>query len=377
MYLDPDIRIYDSLASSLGARGATRHRADAAHDAAVSAGRLSGEQLLHPRGGRVQPRIRRRRRVGAAVSRLVVAVDAARGAERRVEDDVHRPAVDRLRPVPLRAVHPEGSRLQRRVLEPARACADARRRSLQRRRRAAAVLPLQRIRRREAVAPEPASGRSAARAPERSAAAAPHLRTTTARRCSRRASAADAGRRYGWGTLACGVEFTEAMRRLYRSALVEAEQGNGPEPPDPFDEARPDAFVAWLNSPDEAGPRRVSRYLYQIYRAASISRCISATSTAPMRSAYLDWIRRDGVVQAHIPPELLPERRAPESVDAREPPSARRGRQHRRLLPSGAGHRRSGAPPGERGRGGTDPVLDDYDRHRGAEPPGARLRDPS
>jgi hypothetical protein len=79
----------------------------------------------------------------------------------------------------------------------------------------------------------------------------------------------DQGRRYGWGKLACGVEFTETMRRLYRRALAAAEQGKGREPPDPFDEALSDAFVAWLNSPDEAGPRRLSRYLYQVYRGTS------------------------------------------------------------------------------------------------------------
>ena len=78
--------------------------------------------------------------------------------------------------------------------------------------------------------------------------------------------ATDAARSYSWGALASGVEFTDAMRRLYRSALVEAERGSGPEPPDPFDEVHPGAFIAWLNAPDDAGPRRVSRYLYQIYR---------------------------------------------------------------------------------------------------------------
>ena len=39
VYLDPDIRIYGSLAGSREARGAARHRAHAAHDAALSAGR--------------------------------------------------------------------------------------------------------------------------------------------------------------------------------------------------------------------------------------------------------------------------------------------------------------------------------------------------
>src|SRR5215471_853946 len=129
----------------------------------------------------------------------------------------------------------------------------------------------------------------------------------------------DAGRPYGWGKLASGVEFTDAMRRLYRSALVESEHGNGPEPPDPFDEARPGAFLAWLNSPEESGPRRVSRYLYQIYRSRVDLQIHFRDIHGADAPRFLDWIRQDGVVQARIPQELLPERRAVESSKRGEP----------------------------------------------------------
>ena len=136
---------------------------------------------------------------------------------------------------------------------------------------------------------------------------------------------ADAARRYGWGTLACGLEFTDAMRRLYRTALIAAEQGSGPEPPDPFDEARPDAFIAWLNSPDEAGPRRISRYLYQIFLSRIDLQMHFRDIYGADAPRYLEWVRHDGVVQAHIPPELLPERHAPESATRDEPPTLEEG----------------------------------------------------
>jgi 2-polyprenyl-3-methyl-5-hydroxy-6-metoxy-1,4-benzoquinol methylase/glycosyltransferase involved in cell wall biosynthesis len=121
---------------------------------------------------------------------------------------------------------------------------------------------------------------------------------------------ADAARPYVWGTLPSGVEFTEPMRRLYRSALIEAEAGQAPEPPDPFDETQPAAFLAWLNAPEPGGPRRVSRYLYQLYRSRLDLQIHFRDIHGGDAPRYLDWIWQDGVVQARIPPELLPERRA-------------------------------------------------------------------
>ena len=75
-------------------------------------------------------------------------------------------------------------------------------------------------------------------------------------------------RRYGWDVSTDGLEMTRRIRRLHWSALLAAEQGTIPEPPDPFDTAHPGAFTAWLNAPDERGPRRCSRYLGETHRRA-------------------------------------------------------------------------------------------------------------
>ena len=135
----------------------------------------------------------------------------------------------------------------------------------------------------------------------------------------------DVPQHYGWSTLACGLAFTDGMRRLYRAALIAAEQGSGPEPPDPFDETQPGAFLAWLNSPDETGPRRISRYLYQLF----LSRIDLQQHFPDIHGAdaprYLEWVRHDGVVQAHIPPELLPERRASPGSTHEEPRALEEG----------------------------------------------------
>ena len=137
--------------------------------------------------------------------------------------------------------------------------------------------------------------------------------------------ATDAGRHYSWGTMASGIEFSEPMRRLYRTALLAAEQGSGPEPPDPFDTARPAAFLAWLNSPEDGGPRRVSRYLYQIYRSRVDLQMHFRDIHGADAPRYLEWIRHDGVVQARIPAELLPERRSPEAAKRSDAPALEEG----------------------------------------------------
>ena len=79
--------------------------------------RIDGLHILGV--GRVQPGVHRARRQQRALS------STGGGGTREREalmdspaDDVHRPAVDRFRAVPLQAPHPEASRLQRRVLEP-------------------------------------------------------------------------------------------------------------------------------------------------------------------------------------------------------------------------------------------------------------------
>jgi hypothetical protein len=58
--------------------------------------------------------------------------------------------------------------------------------------------------------------------------------------------------------MACGFEMTVWIPPL-PDRPRRGGAGTAPEPPDPFDDLHPDAFVAWLNSPAEGGPPRVSR----------------------------------------------------------------------------------------------------------------------
>jgi glycosyltransferase involved in cell wall biosynthesis/SAM-dependent methyltransferase len=108
---------------------------------------------------------------------------------------------------------------------------------------------------------------------------------------------------YGWRTAAAGIELTPRLRRLYWTALVASEAGDagGPgrvvEPPDPFDTTHPRDFLDWLNSPAEDGPRRVSRFLYSIYRDRSELRVCFPDLAGPDAARYHEWVWRYGVDQ--------------------------------------------------------------------------------
>jgi glycosyltransferase involved in cell wall biosynthesis len=137
-------------------------------------------------------------------------------------------------------------------------------------------------------------------------------RPAVARLCREYASAlttadGEAMRRpYGWSTLASGMTMTNRMRRLYWAGVVEAERTDHPSPPDPFDAAHPDAFVAWLNAPVEGGPPRVSRYLHSIYQDRLDLQIQFPNLYGPDAFRFLDWIWRDNDLQETIPLELMP-----------------------------------------------------------------------
>ena len=111
---------------------------------------------------------------------------------------------------------------------------------------------------------------------------------------------------YGWGALPSGLRLDRRIRRLYWAALVEFEEGRGPEPPNPFDPDDPGQFVAWLNRPDPDGPATLSRYELAIYRSRldlppAFPRLDDPGDVARLRH----WLATDGITQEGLSPELL------------------------------------------------------------------------
>jgi hypothetical protein len=113
-------------------------------------------------------------------------------------------------------------------------------------------------------------------------------------------------RRYGWARAANDLELTTRMRRLYRSGLLAAERGTAAEPPDPFDRADAEAFLAWLNTPEDDGPRDVSRYLHSIYRERLDLQIQFPDLHGRDASRLVEWIWQDSDLRENTPMELLP-----------------------------------------------------------------------
>ena len=170
-------------------------------------------------------------------------------------------------------------------------------------------------------------------------------------------SNADARQPYGWNRLPSGMPLTARMRRFYWEAIKDAEEGKGPEPPGPFDASGADAFVAWLNSPSKGGPRGVSRFLYSIYEERPDLRMhfpdVGGKDAGALRRLGVERRRPAGRNSRRAPSQPRP-RRAVGRADL-----GRRRREHRRLLPGRAGHRRGRAAARRRGRCRRHPPLDD------------------
>ncbi len=74
------------------------------------------------------------------------------------------------------------------------------------------------------------------------------------------------GTEYGFARMPNGIVLDRFMRRLYRSALIRAEETGRDLPPSPLLAGECDAFVEWLGTPPEESPRRLlGRYLLAVH----------------------------------------------------------------------------------------------------------------
>lgn len=105
---------------------------------------------------------------------------------------------------------------------------------------------------------------------------------------------------YGFSTMYNGVPLDRRMRRLYRQALIAAEQNGTPLPLNPLDPEQADAFVTWLLMPSMEAPQ-LSQYLYSLYRERADLQVAFADVNGPDFGRYIDWIAEGGLASPPVP----------------------------------------------------------------------------
>jgi glycosyltransferase involved in cell wall biosynthesis/SAM-dependent methyltransferase len=103
-----------------------------------------------------------------------------------------------------------------------------------------------------------------------------------------------------------GLPIDRRMRRLYRDALIAAEEEGEPEPPNPFGD-KP-AFLAWLQEPRDGrgGLARMGRYLEAVYRDRPDLHAAFPDVRWLDTDAFFAWVVAHGQDEERIPLELLP-----------------------------------------------------------------------
>jgi len=125
-------------------------------------------------------------------------------------------------------------------------------------------------------------------------------------------------RAYGWKATPSGIPLDRRMRRLYRDSLEAHETRGGLEPPSPFDASASPGFMEWLGEPILVGSRvSVPRYFYSIYRDRSDLQCTFPDLAGEDRSRFLDWVRLNGAKEEDVPLQLL--RALPDTCHVLEP----------------------------------------------------------
>ena len=124
---------------------------------------------------------------------------------------------------------------------------------------------------------------------------------------------------YGWARLACGLPVDEVMRNLYRGALLASEQGDGKEPPDPFDRHDPGKFLSWLREPSG----ELSRYLVALRAMRADLRTTFPNVPGTDTPAYAQWAKTNAEPDPGAEPDFPAELTSTAS---------RRGNGLRRLL---------------------------------------------
>ena len=122
---------------------------------------------------------------------------------------------------------------------------------------------------------------------------------------------------YGFDTLPNGVPLDADVRRLYREWLRSCELDGAPLPPDPFTADGAEAFISWINMPDDREGARLSRYLGALHTRRQDLQVAFAEPNGADYDNIVSWAEREAVI-GRLHPRLVPLDRVP-AVDASRP----------------------------------------------------------
>jgi hypothetical protein len=109
---------------------------------------------------------------------------------------------------------------------------------------------------------------------------------------------------YGLAASASGLPLDRRMRRIFREALLAAEnEGTADDLPDPFGDA--DGFDAWLREPAPRGVP-VPRYLQALWSERSDLQGAFPGLVGDAGRGFLDWVADGGLADPPVPIELIP-----------------------------------------------------------------------
>jgi FkbM family methyltransferase len=113
------------------------------------------------------------------------------------------------------------------------------------------------------------------------------------------------GEDYGWARLPHGRVVLAGERRYFRKALLKADQGLEPYPPDPFDALRPEAYEDWWHEPVENG-RRVPRIVFATWSARPDLQRVFPDPLGGSQEHLLAWLAEHGYDELGITRERRP-----------------------------------------------------------------------
>lgn len=124
---------------------------------------------------------------------------------------------------------------------------------------------------------------------------------------------------YGFDSIAGSLKIDQRLRRLYREALSEFEEGEGDEPPSPFAPGGEQAFLSWLNEPMTPGPEAVTRFMLALHGEREDLRNAFLQPLGADAKAFYTWFMRDGCTQERVHPWLIPGEQVSRSIETAEP----------------------------------------------------------